>query len=262
MRKILIIVIIVLLLVLGISTVANGIQIGDFQILSISQIEEKNNEINNKIEEINQLNDTEYPSKIQALNSASNHMETAKSKYLNYTSLSTDEEILAAMQEKTYKIEFLWATLGTHARNEEVNLKFEILEKSIGTTKVNDIKFTVDGTYINIINFVYAIENDADLNFRIRNFKLLPYQSNGILEATFLVTNIAIEGNTSGQTITTDSTATNTANGTTTTTNTNTASTNTTNTNTANTNTTNTNTVNTNTVNTNTTNTNTSNVII
>ena len=126
-------------------------------------------------------------------------MQTAKSEYLRYTNLSSDEEILDAMEEKSYAIEFLWATLGTHARKEGVNLKFEIISSSTGANDVNDIKFTVDGSYIAITNFIYAIENDTDLNFRIQNFKLLPYEQE-ILQGTFVVRNIAIQGNTLRQT--------------------------------------------------------------
>lgn len=102
------------------------------------------------------------------------------------------------MQKKSYAIEFLWTKIGTHAREEGVNLKFEITNSSTGANNVNDIKFTVDGSYIGITNFIYSLENDTDLSFTIENFKLLPYKGE-ILQATFTVRNIAIEGNTSQQ---------------------------------------------------------------
>lgn len=201
MRKILLTIIIILFLALGYVSLAKGIQIGDLQILSIKQIEEKSQELKTRIEEVNKLIDVDYPNKVKELNTASNNMQAAKSEYLKYTNLSSDKEILDAMEEKSYAIEFLWATLGTHARKEGVNLKFEIISSSTGANNVNDIKFTVDGSYIAITNFIYAIENDTDLNFRIQNFKLLPYQDE-ILQGTFTVRNIAIQGNTSTQTVT------------------------------------------------------------
>lgn len=203
MRKILIIFIMILLLVLGYITLVNGIKISNFQVLSIKQLEQQSQNLKAKIEEINTLIDVEYPRKMGQLNSANNNVETSKSEYFKYTDLSTDKEILDAMQKKSYSIEFLWAKLGTHSRKEGVNLTFEIVSSSTGANNANNIKFIVDGSYIAITNFIYAIENDTELNFRIENFKLLPYQ-NEILQGTFTVRNIVVEGNTSTQTITKD----------------------------------------------------------
>lgn len=198
MRKILMMLIIVLLGVLCYVVVTSGLEIGNFQISSVKDIEAQSKRLNTKIEEINTLIDVEYPKKISELKTASNNMVTAKEEYLKYTNLSSDQEILDAMQKKSYAIEFLWTKLGLHARNEGVNLTFEITSSSTGANDVNDIKFTVNGSYIAITNFVYAIENDTELNFRIENFKLLPHE-NEILQATFTVRNIAIEGNTLSQ---------------------------------------------------------------
>lgn len=204
MRKILMILIIVLLGLLCYFALTSGVSIGNFKILSIEQIDTQSKNLNAKIEEINTLIDIQYPAKISQLKAANNNMQTAKSEYLRCTNLSTDEQILDAMQKKSYTIEFLWASLGSHARNEGINLTFEIVSSATGANDVNDIKFTANGSYIAITNFIYAIENDPQLNFRIENFKLLPYE-NEILQGTFTVRNIAIEGNTLPQ----DATATN-----------------------------------------------------
>ena len=194
MRKILMILIIVLLSVLCYFALTSGIEIGNFQISSIKQIENQSKNLNSKIEEINTLIDSELPRKLSQLKTASNNLQTSKEEYLKYTNLSSDQEILDAMQKKSYTIEFLWANLGLHARNEGINLTFEIANSATGATDVNDISFTVNGSYIAITNFIYAIENDTELNFRIENFKLLPHK-NEILQGTFKVRNIAIEGN-------------------------------------------------------------------
>lgn len=202
MRKVLIIVIIMLLVALGYTISFKGLEIGKFEIWSIQQLSESSKSIDTKIEEINSLIDVQYPKKISDLKSASNNMKTAKEEYLNYTNLSSDEQILRAMQDESYSIEFLWTKIGNHATSQGVNLKFEIASSSTGGNNANDLNFTVQGSYIGITNFIYAIENDQDLNFRIQNFKLLPDNGN-ILKGTFVVKNIAIQGNTSGQQSTT-----------------------------------------------------------
>ena len=209
MRKVLLMVIIILVIALVYVSVVHGIELGEFQILSISQIKEESQDLKTKIEEVNTLIDISYPKKISELKTAGKRVDEAEKEYYEYTNLSSDQDIINARTEKSYAIEFLWARLGTHARNEGINLKFEIVSSSTGANTVNDLKFTVDGSYIAITNFIYAIENDSSLGFRIYNFKLLPYQ-NEILQGTFVVKNIAIKGNTSTQTVTTTNKETNT----------------------------------------------------
>ena len=193
MRKILMIVIMVLLIVLGFVIMGIGLGIGNFKILSIPQISEQNKQLEAKIEEVNNLNEAEFPKKLTDLKTASQNLEEAKKEYLKYTSLSSNDDILAAMQQKKYRVESLWVKLGTHARKEGVTLEFKIVPSSIGAKSVNDINFTVNGGYVAIINFVYAIENDTDLNFKIENFKI---SGSDILRATFNVRNVSIEEDT------------------------------------------------------------------
>lgn len=211
MRKVLIIVIILLLVALGYTMSFKGLEIGNFEIWSVKELSESSKNIDSKIEEINSLIDVQYPKKISDLKSASNSLRSAREEYLNYTNLSSDEQILKAMQEESYSIEFLWTKIGNHATSEGVNLKFEIASSSTGGNNVNDINFTVEGTYIGITNFIYAIENDQELNFRIQNFKLLPNDGN-VLKGTFVVRNIAIQGNTSSQQTTNSTSSASTTN--------------------------------------------------
>ncbi|MFR2533672.1 MAG: hypothetical protein ACLTEH_02830 [Clostridia bacterium] len=214
MKKLLLIILIILLCVGVYFAIGKGIKIGEVQVLSMTQISEANSNLNAKIEEVNQLIDLEYPKKMSNLKEASSQMIQAKDEYLKLTNISTDEQILKATRSESYSIEFLWATIGNHATAEGVNLKFEILSNDTGTQGVYNLGFTVDGNYVAIINFISAIENDSKLNFRVQNFKLVPYQQ-PVLRATFTVKNIGIEGNNSSQAVTTTSetnTETNTQN--------------------------------------------------
>lgn len=214
MKKLLLIILIILLCVGVYFAIGKGIKIGEVQVLSMTQISEANSNLNAKIEEVNQLIDLEYPKKMSNLKEASSQMIQAKDEYLKLTNISTDEQILKATRSESYSIEFLWATIGNHATTEGVNLKFEILSNDTGTQGVYNLGFTVDGNYVAIINFISAIENDSKLNFRVQNFKLVPYQQ-PVLRATFTVKNIGIEGNNSSQAVTSTSetnTETNTQN--------------------------------------------------
>ena len=231
MKKLLLIIIIILLGVAVYFALSSGISIGNIHVLGIGQIAEANENLDKKIGKINQYIDVAYPQKISDLETASKNFQQAKQEYLNLTNVSSDQEILDAMKQESYTIEYLWARLGNHAKKQGVNIEFQIVSNDTGTTGMYNMNFTVDGSYIAITNFISAIENDGELNFRIQGFTLNPNQGN-ILRSTFTVRNVAIQGNTSTQTVQQTTTNNETGNNTT---NTNTTNTNTTNTETTNT---------------------------
>ena len=196
MKKILLICIILLLCVLTYYSIAQGIEIGQLKVLSVEKIKENNNQLDAKIEETNNLIDIQYPSTLGQLKTASNKLEQAKKEYLNLSSLSSEEDIIKATMEESYDIGLLWTKIGNYARSKGVNVEMAVnATNSAGVKGLYNLNFTVNGTYVSIISFIEAIENDSLLNFRIKGFKLLPFQ-NSILTATFVVNNIAIEGNT------------------------------------------------------------------
>lgn len=218
MRKILLIIIIVLLLVFGYVSLVKGVTLGGIRISSIMQIEEHSKELEVKTEELNSLIDIEYPSKMLQLKEANNKMQHAKQQYLDETNLSSDEEIENALQVESYDIERLWAKVGNHAKKQGVNIKLVLNNSTTGGTETRNLDFTVDGSYIAITNFIYAIEDDTELDFRIYNFSLLPKEGN-ILQATFVVKDIRITSSSlndsltsSIQTTTTENTNTDKAN--------------------------------------------------
>ena len=231
MKKLLLIIIIILLGVAVYFALSSGISIGNIHVLGIGQIAEANENLDKKIGELNQYIDVAYPQKISDLETASKNFQQAKQEYLNLTNVSSDQEILDAMKQESYTIQYLWPRLANHAKKQGVNIEFQIVSNDTGTTGMYNMNFTVDGSYIAITNFISAIENDGELNFRIQGFTLNPNQGN-ILRSTFTVRNVAIQGNTSTQTVQQTTTNNETGNNTT---NTNTTNTNTTNTETTNT---------------------------
>lgn len=216
MKKILLILIMILLIVAVYFALSSGISIGNIQVLGIRQIAEENENLDKKIQELNQAIDVAFPQKMSDLETASANFQRAKEEYLNLTNVSSDQEILEAMKRESYTIEYLWARIGNHAKKQGVNIEFQIVSNDTGVSGMYNLNFTVDGSYIAITNFISAIENDGELNFRIQGFTMNPNQGN-ILRSTFTVRNIAIQGNTSTQTVqstqnTTNETGNNTQN--------------------------------------------------
>ena len=220
MKNILITVISVLMTVLIIITMIKGLTIGNIKILSIADIKQNSMDLDKKIEDLNTLKNLTYKQKVGNLEDSTKRLTTAKQKYLEVASLSTDEQIKAANQEPVYSMEFLWDKVGSYATREGLKLKWVVTPT--GTTNKSTLSFTLTGAYISIINYVYAIENDSELAFRIENFKMVPAGGEGeSLTATFTV-NIGVkqESTTTRVTSTTTDTTKTTTNNTNTTNNT------------------------------------------
>jgi hypothetical protein len=96
---------------------------------------------------------------------------TAKEEYENKTKYADNSEALIT-EETTYKIEFLWTTLGEYATEENIVLTLEV--KAGTASGIYDLGFNLSGSYDGIRQFLYSLENDERLNFKIDNFELLP----------------------------------------------------------------------------------------
>ena len=208
MKKLLIGVLIILLIILAYFAIFEGITLGDFHVLSVAQIKQENDRLEQEIAQTQVLMNNDYKTKTDELESSVSQLLVAKDEYHDLASVSTEGELAAASQDEIYTVEYLWTRFGRHATAEGVNLYYEISSGSTGEADVKNISFTVSGDYIPIINFVTALEDDDELGFRIENFKIAP--GGDYLQATFLVRNvrIKIENVSSGTTAT--STTTNT----------------------------------------------------
>lgn len=192
MKDILITVISILLTVVIITCMVKGLTVGSFRILSISNIKQESLNLDNEVEELNNLKNVTYKKKIDDLQTATKDLTTAKQKYLDLASVSTDKEIQDANLEQTYAMEFLWNKVGSYATKEGVTLKWDV--SSTGVNNKYTLNFTTTGSYVGVISYIYALENDSDLAFRIENFKMTASGEN--VTATFTVNNVAIKAET------------------------------------------------------------------
>ncbi len=191
MRKILISILIVLLIVLAYFTLFQGVSLGTFNISSIKEIIDLNDELKEKIEETNSKIKNNLKSKETELSDNVDTLLKSKEDYYKLANVSTESEINEANTEEIYNTEFLFLKIGRHARKEGVILNMPVKSGTTGDPLMKDLSFTVEGKYYGIIDFVSALENDSDLNFRIDDFKMVPSGEN--LQATFNVRNIRIK---------------------------------------------------------------------
>lgn len=190
-------IIILLTLAILIYTAFHGIEIGNFQVLSIAQLVEKNDALNAKIEEASILTTRNYSDNIKTLEETFEEYKIQKQKYEELAGVTdgiTDE----IYETKQYDIGYLWRVLGKYAEKRSVSLGIDVQKNTSASSSYN-ISFAVSGKYVNISQFITDIENDSDLYFRIYNFNMTG--SSEVVNATFTVRNVNIDPSTITQTV-------------------------------------------------------------
>lgn len=193
MKKILIGILIILLIVMAYFVIFRGISIGSFQVLGWEQIKAENDRLEEGITQTETLIHKDYRTKTDELEKSVSDLLSAKDEYYDLADISTEGEISQANKQETYRIEYLWTRIGSHATSEGVILKLDVTAGETGESNVKNLSFTVTGNYIAIINFVTSIEDDSQLGFRIENFKILPGSDTNGRQATFVVRNVRIK---------------------------------------------------------------------
>ena len=183
MKKILTFILIVLLIVLAVQLVVNGINIGNFQILSISQLKEENLKLNDKILEADKVTQTTFKSELSKLDSKINELQNKKQQYEELVAVTSESNYEIASREENYKVEYLYYQLGEIAKKNEVDLVIEISTGSSNVKGLYDITLitsyeaavTDESGYVRLTDFIYDVENDDTLGFKVEDFSLVPY---------------------------------------------------------------------------------------
>ena len=192
MKNKIIILTLIISLILIICLSIFGFKIGKFEILSISDIIEKNNNVKSKIEKVTTLASSTYPATVSKVEDTIDEFNIQKQKYEEMSELNSDDD--GVFETEKYDIGYLWTTLGKYASKNNVGLALDV--KNATGTDLYDLDFTIQGEYVDISTFITKIENDSNLLFRIYNFKLIPGKSTVDLKATFTVKDVNIDGNT------------------------------------------------------------------
>lgn len=190
MKKLLILILIALLAVLSVYMFVQGISIGPIEILGIKGLDEKSKQLDAKIEQAVKLAEKDYITTYNTITADTKKLATEKKNYEDMTAISNESEIQSANQIEKYENDSLMVKLGNHATKQGAQLK---IDYETGSAQgVYNLRFTVTGRYISILDFISAIENDSTLGFKIENFSMNP-SSDEILEAKFVCKGIAIE---------------------------------------------------------------------
>ena len=174
MKKILLAILTTLLIILTYIVLAKSISIAGFKIEGISDIKTASQNLNQDTDKANSLVDETYPKEMTSLETAIKDLKIAKQKYESKNITVAEANALEAVEIKNYKIHYLWARLGNYKKDRSL----KSLNLDLKTTQVSDVydlEFALVGEYSDIIEFLYDIEDDEELNFQIEDFKMEPY---------------------------------------------------------------------------------------
>jgi len=145
--------------------------------------------LNAYFEEAARLANQEYPTRREGLETAITTLRRTRERYEERTRFLSESMALGAAQIERYRIDFLWTTLGTYATNQGLILTLDLNETPMTTiddVTIYDLYFRVRGDYLAIVNFLYNIEGDERLRFRIENFVIAPTITFAAMEAAEL----------------------------------------------------------------------------
>ena len=175
MKKIISILLICVLCLVAYILVMDNYHFNNWTSKNVNDIKQESNELDDKIQEAREINLTTYPNSIARLENAGKELKNKKKEYELKTKAIENENVnLGVVETKQYKIERLWITMENYAKRKNLLLKLDVVDTGAGGSNLYDLNITLVGDYIDITDFIYSIENDDTLGFKIMNFKLEP----------------------------------------------------------------------------------------
>lgn len=171
MRKILMGILVCLLLIGTAFIMVKGLQkpiINGFM-----DIDEKNAIIDQKNAKLSTIISQDFTTAEAALKTEATKLTNSKTEYENQAILSRTNGSSYASGLEAYDIDYLWTRIGNYAKSENVIIKIDVTATNGASANLYNMNFTVNGTYVDIIDFIYDIENDSKLGFKIDNFKMV-----------------------------------------------------------------------------------------
>lgn len=173
MKKIIMSVVLVLFVLIIYFLTFKNVTVAGWTNKNIEEIKQLDSNLKKEIDIAKEKNVQEYPSTIKKLENSIDELKKVKEKYEDKVSAISNDIDLGIVHLKEYKIERLWVAIENYAKDENVNLKIDVMEST--QSGLYDLQVTAIGSYIGITDFIYDIEKDDTLGFKILNFKMVPH---------------------------------------------------------------------------------------
>ena len=190
-KKVLLLILVVILAVGLYSSFAHGVSIKLFgktyETSSYTDIAKLSQTLVTQKKVLEDKNNIDFPKAKTRQQAAISNFRTNKSEYDELSLKASPEDIINANKKEEYYLDYLWVKIGSYANVNDVKV---LIEPS--SNELARINFNVSGQYIAVINFLYDLQNDEDLQFNINNVVMQGGSTSEITNASFFVGNVNI----------------------------------------------------------------------
>lgn len=179
---------VLLLLLIGFGVLAGfvfvrGFEYGDYEVKPVVEVFNYGKNIDYaKLSLVEALE--AYDGEKANLETEKNNFAAAKADY-DSISEATIEKIIEAYKEYKYDLEWLWIVLGNYAKTNNLEITISEPENAKNeSTVLGNLNLTVRGRYLDVVDFVFDVENDKKLLFKLDNMSMIYDKDNKII-ATF-----------------------------------------------------------------------------
>ena len=157
-----------------------------FKVPSYAQIQDEKAEFDSKVKELKNLNSTGIPNASGEVDLELTNYANKKNAYEELKSTANREQIAEANKIEIYLLDYLWIKVGNYANDNAV--KFKMTPNTENAT----LSFDITGSYISVINFIYDIQHDSELNFQLNGMVIEGASSDKEVKAKFTVEDINV----------------------------------------------------------------------
>ncbi len=153
---------------------------------SYQEVTNNKKELDSKLTSLKTKNDNELVMEENKVETSMKTYEARKQEYDMLAMTASEKEIAEANKIERYLLDYLWIKVGNYASDNDVKFKMT------PNTNEQTLTFDITGKYISVINFIYDLENDLDLNFEINGIVIQGGSTSEIVKANFNVEGIRV----------------------------------------------------------------------
>ncbi|MBQ9279682.1 MAG: hypothetical protein IJ215_01355 [Clostridia bacterium] len=132
---------------------------------------------------LDMLNDSGIKNAVASVEDEIKNYEAKKQAYDMLALTASRADIAEANKEEKYLLDYLWIKVGNYAADNNVKFKMTPNDEDSSLT------FDITGSYISVINFIYDLQNDGELDFAIDGVVV---QGGQTVKANFRVENVDV----------------------------------------------------------------------
>ena len=142
--------------------------------------------MDNHLNDLNNLNTARLNEAVDNVRIEKTNYEAKKNEYDTLALSASESEIAEANKIERYLLDYLWIRVGNYANDNAVKFKMTPDEQTA------TLSFDITGSYVSVINFIYDIQNDTELNFKVDGIVVEGGSSDSIVKANFVVKDVNV----------------------------------------------------------------------